>query len=302
MEYKKINYDREKDCIGKIFDGVYGYNKPYNHATADLKGRVAIITGGAGMIGFASAKLLAASGCHICIFDLVDDEIGAEKVREIEAIGGSASYYKVNIADKKACEDAVESIIAKYGRIDILFGNGGSNWGNRRPVYDFDEEKFPINISVNLNGGVFYLSKLVIPYMLKQGGGNIVFTSSVCGVTGLRMQCGFVASRFAIAALTKSMALEYGKYNIRVNCLAPGSLPRTTSTLSGLWSTCSFEDYDSNFENPSSIVYDIAARRPAFPSEMAGLILYLVSDDASYTTGQVICVDGGWTAGCSDDL
>lgn len=302
MGYKKIDCDRVNDTIEQIFDGVYGYNKPYNHATADLKGRVAIITGAAGMIGFATAKLLAASGCHICIFDLADEAIGAERVAEIKRNGGSASYYKVNVVDKEACKAAVESIIAEYGRIDILFGNGGGNWGNRKPVYDFDETKFPLNMDINLNGGTFYLSKLVIPYMIKQGGGNIVFTASVCGVTGLRLQCGFVASKFAVAALTKSMALEYGKYNIRVNCLAPGSLPQPKAKLNFLWDTCSFEDYDSNFENPSSMVYDIAARRPAFPSEMAGLILYLVSDDATYTTGQVICVDGGWTAGCTDDL
>lgn len=301
-EVKKIDCDRVNDPIGKIYDGVYGYNKPYNIAHADLKGRVALITGAAGMIGFATAKLLAASGAHICIWDLVPEEVGAERVAEIVNAGGSADYYRVNIADKAECEKGVNAVIEKHGRIDIFFGNGGVNQGNRQPVYDFDEEKFPLNININLNGGTFYLSKLILPYMIKQGSGNIMFTSSVCGVTGLRKQCGFVASKFAVAAMTKAMALEYGKYNIRVNCLAPGSLPQPKAKLNFLWDTCTFDDYDSNFENPTSMVYDIAARRPAFPSEMAGLILYLASDDASYTTGQVICVDGGWTAGYSGDM
>ena len=91
----------------------------------------------------------------------------------------------------------------------------------------------------------------------------------------------------------------YAKYNIRVNALAPGSLPRPDTPPNVLWATCDFEDYDSNFSNPGSIVFDIPMRRPAHPKDMAGLLLYLVSDDASYTTGQVICVDGGWTAGYS---
>ncbi len=298
----KINCDRVNDPISKIYEGVYGYDKPYNIMHADLKGRVAICTGAAGMIGFATAKLLAQSGAHVCVWDMVPEEVGAERVAEIENEGGSASYYNINLTDKEAVKAGVEDVIAKHGKIDILFANGGGNWGNRQPVYNFDEEKFPLNIDINLTGGTVYLSKVVIPYMIKQGGGSIMFTSSVCGVTGLRKQCGFVASKFAVAALTKSMALEYGKYGIRVNCLAPGSLPRPDMKLNHLWDTVTFDDYDSNFENPASMVYDIAARRPAFPSEMAGIILYWASDDASYCTGQVVAVDGGWTAGFSGDL
>ena len=97
------------------------------------------------------------------------------------------------------------------------------------------------------------------------------------------------------------MAMEYGKYNIRVNVLCPGSLPQPKDHLNVLWDSVDFDDYDGNFERPQSMVFDIAARRPAYPTDMAGLVLYLASDDACYTTGQVIMVDGGWTCGLSGE-
>lgn len=295
---KKV--DRVNDSLKEIYEGVYGYHKKYNHATADLKGRVALITGASGMIGGETALLMAASGAKIAIWDL-NDEAGAERVKEIKALGSDAKYYHVNCGDKEDIKKNFEQTIKDFGRIDILFCNAGVNQGGKAPVTTFNDERYPLNNTINLTGGTVYLSSLAIPYMIEQGGGNILMTTSVCGVTGLRLQCGFVGSKFAVSALAKSMALEYGKYNIRVNALAPGSLPQPFAKLNYLWDTVTFDDYDSNFENPGNIVYDIPMRRPAYPSDMAGLMLYLASDDASYTTGQVICVDGGWTAGYSGD-
>ena len=290
--------DRNISTIEEVFKGINGYHKPYTPMKADLKGRVAIITGASGMIGGAAATVLAASGAIIAIWDIMD-ESGAVKVREINDAGGESRYYHVDVTDRPAMEAGVKQVIADFGHIDILYANAGSNFGNRKPLTEFDPAKFDINIDLNLNGGSVYLTKLVLPYMIAQGGGNIIFTSSVCGMTGLRLQCGYVASKFAISALTRSLALEYAKYNIRVNTLAPGSLPPPDAKLNFLWDTCDFEDFDKNFEDPTTMIYGIAAQRPAHPSEMAGIILYFASDDASYTTGQVICVDGGWTAGLS---
>ena len=293
---KKI--DRNIDTIEDIFKDVNGYHKPYTPMKADLKGRVAIITGAAGMIGGAAATLLAACGAIIAIWDIKDEQ-GAAKVCEINDAGGKARYYHVDVTDRPAMEAGIKQVIEDFGRIDILHANAGSNFGNRKPLTEFDPAKFDINIDLNLNGGTVYLTRLVLPHMIAQGGGSIIFTSSVCGVTGLRLQCGFVASKFAICALTRSLALEYAKYNIRVNTLAPGSLPSPDAKRNFLWDTCDFEDFDKNFEDPTTILYDIPARRPAYPSDMAGIILYFASDDALYTTGQVVCVDGGWTAGLS---
>ena len=141
--------------------------------------------------------------------------------------------------------------------------------------------------------------------MIKQGGGSIMFTSSVCGVTGLRKQCGFVASKFAISALTRSMALEYGKYGIRVNTLAPGSLPGPYLPALPTKACGPTSPWAKTMTKTSKIrrAFCTISRRAGrpYPTDMAGLMLYLASDDASYTTGQVICVDGGWTAGLSGD-
>ncbi|HBP39174.1 MAG TPA: hypothetical protein DD640_10655 [Clostridiales bacterium] len=292
--------DRKTDTFEQIFAGVYGYNRPYIPMKADLNQRVAIITGGAGMIGGAVAELLAASGARIVLWDINDERGAAEEQKIIES-GGEAKYYPVDIADRAGMAAAVSQVVADFGCIDILFANAGVNTGNRQPVTEFDSDLFDQNIDVNLSGGTVFLTRQVLPHMMARGGGSIIFTSSVCGVTGLRLQCGFVASKFAICALTRSLALEYARYNIRVNTLAPGSLPQPYGKLNFLWDTCDFENYDQNFTNPASIVYDIPARRPAYPTEMAGLVLYFASDDASYTTGQVVCVDGGWTAGFSGD-
>jgi len=286
--------------IRELFTGIYGYNAPYNPMTADVKDRVAIITGATGMIGGAAADLFAASGAKVIITGRKDDK-GAEKVKEITDKGGYCQYYHVDLSKEEDVKKLIDSVIDEHGRIDILIANAGSNWSNRTPLPYFDENLFDTNIDVNLNVGSIYIAQQVIPHMIRQGGGNIIFTSSICGVSGLRLQSGFVASKFAISAITKSMALEYGKYNIRVNTLAPGSLPDPDAKgiITHMWTSHDFENYERNFENPKTILYDIPARRPAYPSDMAGIFLYLASDDACYTTGQVICVDGGWTAGLS---
>lgn len=290
-----------------VFAGRYGYNKPYKHMTADLKDRVAVVTGSGGMIGGVCADLLAASGAKIAVVD-IREEYGEKQVQKIKDAGGDAKFFAVDLGNRKSIDALVENVIAYYGRIDILINNAGINQSNRVPFTQFDDKMFWPNIDINLNSLV-YLSGKVVPYMIKQGGGSIVNTTSVCGVTGLRNQCPFVASKFAVSAVTRSMALEYGKYNIRVNALAPGSLPLPSAEFMGKewsaannWSKVTIgDDYDKNFENPGSMIFDMPQRRVAYPTDMAGIFLYLCSDDACYTTGQVIAVDGGWTCGYSAD-
>lgn len=227
----------------------------------DFIGKTVVVTEGAGIIGKAIGTAFAGEGARVAVCD-----------RNLDAARDAARALRASSAD-------AEGFQVDLGRRGDLAAN--------------------YNIDLNLNGGTVYLTRLVLPHMIAQGGGSIIFTSSVCGVTGLRLQCGFVASKFAICALTRSLALEYAKYNIRVNTLAPGSLPSPDAKRNFLWDTCDFEDFDKNFEDPTTILYDIPARRPAYPSDMAGIILYFASDDALYTTGQVVCVDGGWTAGLS---
>ena len=291
--------DRSRGTYNQLFQS-HGYNRRFTQMRADLRGRVALITGAAGMIGGEAASLYAACGARIAVWD-INDEAGAAKIEAINGQGGEALYYHVDVADQEAVEAAVKQVCLDFDGIDILLANAGINSSNRKPVTEMDEALFDRNMDVNLTGGTIWLTKLVLPHMMERGGGNIIFTSSVCGVTGLRYQCGYVASKFAISALTRSLALEYGKYHIRVNALAPGAVPEPDGELSFLWRNCSFDHFEENFSDPDTMLFDIPARRPGHPKDMAGLLLYFASDDADFTTGQVVCVDGGWTAGLSGD-
>jgi len=295
---KKI--DRTNDTIREIYTGEYGYGMEYEPMHADLKGRVCLVTGGTGMIGGAAATRLAQSGAQVIIWGTKVDK-GLEKEAELKQYHPKCRFDCINLDDHDAIREGVKCIVDDFGRIDVLFANAGANWGNRKPLPEYDEELFDKNIDINLVAGTFVLCQHVLPVMMKQNKGSIILTSSICGQAGLMRQSGFVASKFAMSALTKSMALEYAKYNIRVNCLQPGSVPRPERKLNVLWDTVDFEDYDSNFQNPDSFIFDIAARRPGHPMDQAGIVLYLAADDSNYTTGQCISVDGGWTCGLSGD-
>ncbi len=295
---KKI--DRINDTIREIYTGEYGYGMEYEPMHADLKDRVCLVTGGTGMIGGAAATRLAQSGALVIIWGTKVDK-GLEKEAELKQYHPKCRFDCINLNDHDAIREGVKRIVDDFGRIDVLFANAGANWGNRKPLPEYDEELFDMNIDINLVAGTFVLCQRVLPVMMKQNKGSIILTSSICGQAGLMRQSGFVASKFAMSALTKSMALEYAKYNIRVNCLQPGSVPRPERKLNVLWDTVDFEDYDSNFRNPDSFIFDIAARRPGHPMDQAGIVLYLAADDSNYTTGQCISVDGGWTCGLSGD-
>lgn len=295
---KKV--DRNHDTIKQIYTGEYGYGMEYNPMHADLKDRVALVTGGTGMIGGATATRLAQSGAHVIIWGTKVDK-GQEKEAELKQYNPKCRFDRVDLNNFDDVKAAVQRIVDDFGRIDILFANAGSNWGNRKPLMFYDEELYDKNIDVNLISGTVLLCQLVLPIMIKQNKGSIILTSSICGYSGLLRQSGFVASKFAMSALCKSMALEYAKYNIRVNCLQPGSVPQPEQQLNVLWDTVNFDDYDSNYKNPDSFVFDIAARRPGHPMDQAGLVVYFASDDANYTTGQCVCVDGGWTCGLSGE-
>ena len=152
----------ETKTYQQVFEGVYGYHKPYNHMTADLNGRVALITGASGMIGGATAELMAASGAKIAIWD-INDEAGAERVAKVRPQAARRNTTMSTSATVRMSKRCLSGFIQDFGRIDILFGNGGSNWGNRKPVTEFDDEKYAININVNLHGGTYMLAKLAIP-------------------------------------------------------------------------------------------------------------------------------------------
>ena len=268
---------------------------------ADVKGKVALITGGGGGIGSCTGRLFAQNGMRVILTDIVKEK-GEKVAKTMQDEGLDVEFMYMDCNSKESIDECINAVIEKYGRVDVLMNNAGVNTGpdERKPVYNYNPEVFNWVVNINLHYGLVYITQKVIPFMIKQGGGSVLNTTSIAGVAGLRLQHAFVCSKFGMSALTKAMALEYAKYNIRVNALAPGSTwgpggdklynPETDA------SKPFYERFTlgGQFEN-------VPMNRPAGSEEMAGLMLYLASDDASYCTGQVIAVDGGWTAGFSKD-
>lgn len=265
---------------------------------ADVAGKVALITGGSGGIGSSTGNLFAENGIKVAYCDIRPDE-GEKRVKEITDRGGIAKFYYMDQEKRDSIDTAFDEIIRDFGTVDILMNNAAvnTNADERKTLINYNDKVHHWVMDINLHQ-IVYLTQKAIPYMIESGAGSILNVSSVCGVVGLRLQHSFVGSKFAIAALTKSMALEYGKYNIRVNGIAPGST----------WGPNPNFNPETDLDKPfyekftlRGLFENIPFNRPASSNEMAGLMLYFVSDDASYTTGQVVCVDGGWSAGYSLD-
>ncbi len=264
---------------------------------ADVAGKVALITGGSGGIGSSTGNLFAENGIKVIYTDIRPEE-GEARVKDITDKGGIARFYYMDQGDRCSVDAAFEQITADFGGVDILMNNAGvnSDTAERKTIKDYNDKIHEWMWPINLHN-IVYLTQKAVPYMMETGGGSILNVTSVCGVTGLRLQNSFVGSKFALSALTRSMALEYGRYNIRVNALAPGST----------WGPNPQYNHETDKDKPfyrftmDGQFENVPFKRPASSDEMAGLMLYLVSDDASYTTGQVIGVDGGWMAGyCRD--
>jgi NAD(P)-dependent dehydrogenase (short-subunit alcohol dehydrogenase family) len=240
-----------------------------------LEGRVAIITGGASGIGKACAQAMAREGAHVAIFDSCAQS------------GGQAAHFVVDVASEGQVRAGVSDVIARFGRIDILHNNAGISM--RYSAHAQDEEGWQRCMDVNLKG-VFLCSKHVIPHMLQQGG-SIINTSSVTGITGVRNRAAYSATKGAIVALTKNMALDYARYGIRVNCVCPGF---TRTPLA--------EALLRDPEKEQRLIRMHPLGRLGEPHDIANVVVFLASDLASWITGQALAVDGGFSVGPSDDI
>ena len=242
-----------------------------------LEGKVAVVTGGTRGIGLAIVKAFLNEGAKVALFgsrkETVDkalDELKAEFAAE-DILGLSPS-----LTDYAEVEAAMQAVKAHFGKIDILANNAGVS--AREPIYDYDPAAFDKVINLNVNA-VFYCSKAVAPIMKEQGGGSIVNTSSMVSLYGQPSGCSYPASKFAVNGLTKSLARELGKDNIRVNAVLPGVT--RTDMVAAL---------------PQAMVDRIAATIPlgrvGEPEEVANAFVFLASDKASYITGALLSVDG----------
>jgi len=251
-----------------------------------LERKVALITGGAAGIGKATAEKFVQEGARVVICD-VNEAVGQETANDL---GENCTFYKVDISDRQIVQTWIEEVISAFERIDILVNNAGIlrdatlvKVKDGELVKQMSEEIFDAVISVNLKG-VFNCTQAVAPYMIRQAAGSIINASSVVGLDGNFGQTNYVASKAGVVGMTKVWARELGRYNIRVNAVAPGMI--LTEMLLSMP-----EDTLESFKQKASV------KRLGTPEEVANVYLFLASDEASYISGEVVRVDGGLVIG-----
>lgn len=252
-----------------------------------LEGKVALITGGASGIGFGTARRLAQLGASIAILDINDDN-GGTAVREIEKLGGKAIYIHSNVSKAEECKIAVEETVKVYGRIDILFNNAGI--AIRKNAVDLEPDEWDLALNVSLKGQ-FLMTKYVVPYMRKAGGGSIINTGSGWSLKGGADAISYCAMKGGTLNMTRAMAIDFGKYNIRVNTVCPGDIdtPMLRSECEQLGGT-----YDEEYIK--SCISGRPIQRIGTVDDVANVVLFFASDMSTWITGAHLVVDGGGIA------
>ncbi|MFH1112334.1 MAG: 3-oxoacyl-ACP reductase family protein [Pseudomonadota bacterium] len=246
-----------------------------------LNGGKAIVTGSSKGLGREIAVCLAEQGVSLILADVVSSQ---ETAALVEATGSRCIPIQVDVSDETAVRDMVKTAVSEFGNIDILINNAGITQSGAARTADAPVEEWDRVIRVNLRG-TFLCSRYVGKEMITAGGGTIINIASTAGFTGVARAPAYSASKAGVIALTKSLALEWAKYNIRVNAVAPHYLD--TEMTQGL------KSHDKVYER---IVGQIPLKRFAEPQEILGAVLLLASHASSYMTGSVVVVDGGFLA------
>ena len=253
-------------------------------AKYDFSGKSALLIGVTTGIGRATALAFADAGANLFVAG-IGAEDGKSLTAEIEAKGkGAVEFAEVDVRDEDAMRALHERAFARFGRIDIAFNNAGVP-GKTAPIQELSEADYSFIMDINLKG-IFFGLKYQIPHMIENGGGAVVNTSSLFGVMGYAKTAVYCASKWGVLGLTKSVALEVARQNIRVNAIAPGSTmtPLLTKMFGGEQGA------------RDTVLPSLPMGRIADPSEIAQLVLFLASEAASLMTGSIVLADGGYSA------
>src|ERR1700754_150759 len=252
-----------------------------------LDGRVAVVAGAAGVIGTATIRLLAERGARIVAIDRKEDDLEAA-ISDLPA-SAQALALTADVTDEDEVAGYVRAAVEKFGTIDAFYNNAGVE-GDVKPITEYSLESFRRVLDVNVVG-VFLGMKHVLPVMLKKNKGSIINTASIAGLVGSPHIAVYSASKHAVIGLTKTAAWECTGTNVRVNCVCPGLID--SRMLSAIIDGRSPGNAPTP---PEKIVERIPARRLGQASEVASIVAFLASDEASYVTGAAYTVDGGRTA------
>jgi len=257
-------------------------------ADGKLAGKVALVTGSTLGIGRATARLFAAEGARVVVNGLEPEE-GERTIADIRSGGGEAVYFHANVGAADELRALVEFAVRTYGPVDVLMNNAFSGRGGS--ATEMDEADWDRHLAVSLKA-VYLGSKLVLPQMIKRGGGAIVNTSSVHGLLAARRSVAYETAKAGIINLTRSLAVDYGPHDVRVNAICPGRIvtERKQAML----------DRSPLLDRRDKLFYPL--RRFGETADIAKAALFLASDDAAFVTGHALVVDGGLTAQLQDSL
>lgn len=249
-----------------------------------MDGKAGLVTAAGSGIGRSSAITLAKHGAKVMVSDISEDA-GNETVKMIRDAGGVAEFFYCDVTDETQVKALIEETVNKFGKLDFAHNNAGGSFQRGR-IGDADSDDWDKTVKITLYS-TFYSIKHEVNVMLKNGGGTIVNTISGAGIEGVPNMAGYVASKHGISGLTKSIALEYGQENIRVNAIAPGST--LTPAIEG-WAKVAPDQYQA-------VLDSLPSGEMAMPEDQANAVLFLCSDLARQVNGVILPVDGGFTAG-----
>lgn len=251
---------------------------------ANMEGKVAIVTGASSGIGLHTARLFAEKGASVVLADL-DEAAGKEAVEAIEGAGGSALFVKTNVSESAQVKELVEKTIERFGRLDYAVNNAGIG-GESVPTAEISDEGWDRVIGVNLTG-VWLCMKHEIEAMLENEGGAIVNVASILGKVGFANAAAYVSAKHGVVGLTKSAAMEYATLGVRVNVVCPGFIYTPMLENAGMAEGSEMHTYISSLH---------PMQRMGTPEEVATMIVWACSEEASFVTGASLLVDGGYTA------